>query len=133
MRHVLLLAACLLTASCADRGDSGVPQRSFEPSPDGSASETTAPLRHPLKTWMRANAAPAMTAGDAKALSRAFQRIESFSPPGYPDWPSLARAGAAAARDGNLERCRAACKTCHDAHAGRYRRELRSASLPSAS
>lgn len=70
---------------------------------------------------MKANLQSAMANGDAAALAAGFERLSSQTPEGYDDWELLAARGVAAARAGDLEGCRVACKQCHDRHRARYR------------
>jgi hypothetical protein len=78
---------------------------------------------------MKGNASPSLASGELGALERAFTRIAAVGPPEYQDWPALAREGAMAARQGALEDCRRACKSCHEAYRDRYRTEYRTRPL----
>lgn len=74
---------------------------------------------------MKANAAAAMNAGDFDGLDAALTRIATFAPPGYPNWASIARDGADAARAQSLDAVKAACRGCHKQYRDRYRTEIR--------
>ena len=74
---------------------------------------------------MKANATPAMANRDAAALERAFAKIATLAPQGYADWQSIAGQGVSAARAADLDGCRTACRACHEAHRGRYKKEQR--------
>jgi hypothetical protein len=87
---------------------------------------SVAPVRYPMRDWMKANATPAMAAGDAPALSRVFARIETLALPAFLEWKTLARAGLRSAEGGELEECRVVCKRCHDS----YRAQMRERPLP---
>jgi hypothetical protein len=78
---------------------------------------------------MKATVQPAMAAADFDALAAGFDRIAAFAPDGYEDWAALAARGATAARGGDLDACRAACKQCHERHRDRYRTHDRSRAL----
>jgi hypothetical protein len=75
---------------------------------------------------MKANTAPAMSAQDFGALATALDRIATFAPPGYPNWPSISKDGAAAARAQNLDAVKASCRGCHNQYKDKYKKELRS-------
>jgi hypothetical protein len=74
---------------------------------------------------MKANAAAAINARDFGRLDSALDRTADFAPPGYPNWASIAKDGASAARIQDLEAVRAACRGCHTQYRDRYKRELR--------
>jgi hypothetical protein len=71
-----------------------------------------------------------MNARDFVALVPALDRVAAFSPPGYPNWGSIARDGASAARVENLDAVKASCRGCHNQYRDRYKREMRDQKLP---
>jgi cytochrome c556 len=79
---------------------------------------------------MRGNTAPAILSGDFDDLTAALDRLAGMAPSGYPNWASIARDGANAARAQSIEAVRAACRSCHAQYRDRYRHELRSRPLP---
>ena len=83
----------------------------------------------PLQSWMKANAMSALTASDFARMEVAFDRIAELGPPEYTDWRADAKAGRDAARAGDLEGCRNACKSCHDAYRAPYRQTRRTRPL----
>jgi len=85
---------------------------------------------YPLRAWMRANVAPAMSSEDTEALASAFDRIATFAPPGYPNWVSISKDGAAAARALSIVGVKGACRGCHEQYKARYKSELRTRALP---
>lgn len=97
----------------------------------GAAMETRArgSSTFPLQAWMKANVQPAMTNGDANGLAVGLDRLSAFGPEDYGDWKTIAARGAAAARSGDLDACRAACQQCHDRHRARYRARDRGRAL----
>ena len=84
----------------------------------------------PLQSGMKGNSARAMKAGDHAQLEKAFRRIDQMAPPGYTDWSTIARDGLKAAESSDLDGCRRACKSCHDAYKAKYRGERRGAAIP---
>jgi hypothetical protein len=78
----------------------------------------------PLRTWMKRVVAPALDNRDAAALGSAFDELATLAPPGYPNWASIARDGADAARVQHVEAVRGACRGCHSQYRERYKREL---------
>jgi len=79
---------------------------------------------------MKANAAPALNARDFGALAAALDTVVRFSVPNYPNWGSIARDGASAARIENLDAVKAACRGCHTQYRERYKNEMRDRTLP---
>jgi hypothetical protein len=74
---------------------------------------------------MKDNTTAASTAGDLPALATALDAIVGMAPPGYPNWVSISKDGAAAARAGNLEATKAACTGCHKQYRAKYKAEHR--------
>jgi hypothetical protein len=66
-----------------------------------------------------------MTANDLPALGAALDKIVTFAPPGYPNWASIAKDGAAAAKSGDMTAAKAACRSCHEQYKGKYKAEIR--------
>jgi hypothetical protein len=84
----------------------------------------------PLQAWMKTNTAPAMAAGDLPALATAFDQIAKFAPAGYANWASIAKDGARAGREAQLDAVKAACRGCHDQYKTKYKTEIRTRALP---
>lgn len=81
----------------------------------------------PLQAWMKANMAHQAMQSDLGAMEHGFATLSITPISGYSDWISIARAGAAAAHEGDLDAAKRACKQCHEAYRDRYRAERRSA------
>jgi cytochrome c556 len=79
---------------------------------------------------MKANATPAITTQDYDALADVLDKTVAFAPPGYVNWASIARDGAAAARAQSLDAVKASCRSCHTQFRGRYKAEMRARPLP---
>jgi len=79
----------------------------------------------PLQAWMKSNANTAVASGDGPTIAKSLEDTVRFAPPGYPNWASISNDGAKAARSGNIEAAKAACRTCHDQYKERYKKELR--------
>jgi len=79
----------------------------------------------PLQAWMKSNSNTAVASGDGPTIAKSFEDTVRFAPPGYPNWASISNDGAKAARSGNIEAAKAACRTCHDQYKERYKKELR--------
>jgi hypothetical protein len=77
-----------------------------------------------LRTWMKAHSTPAMNDHDFDALATVLDKIAKLAPPGYPNWASISRDGASAARALDLEAVRASCRSCHRQYKDRYKKEL---------
>jgi hypothetical protein len=74
---------------------------------------------------MKANTSAAMSTEDYGALATALDKVVGFAPPGYTNWASIARDGAAAARAQTLDGVKASCRSCHNQYKARYKKELR--------
>jgi hypothetical protein len=48
-----------------------------------------------------------------------------YAPAGYTNWVSISKDAATAARAGNINAAKAACRTCHDQYKKRYQSEIR--------
>lgn len=83
----------------------------------------------PLQGWMKKVANPPMLEKDAPAVADAFDKMVPLAPAGYPHWVSIAKDGAKAARAGDIDAARAACRGCHDQYKKKYRAELRARSI----
>lgn len=79
----------------------------------------------PLQNWMKATLQTYQKANNYDKLARSFDDLAKHAPASYERWADLASEGAAAARKQDVAAVRAACKTCHDEHRARYRRERR--------
>ena len=121
MKHTAMALAIVagLAAACSDE----------DARPQPPAQAIQADVGSPLRAWMRSNAQRPLVDGNLAAVTVAFERIETFAPPGYEGWAADATRGAAAARKGDQEALRAACKQCHDDFRERYRGEYRSRAL----
>src|SRR6185437_13915087 len=100
--------------------------------PAGSSASKAAPACGdkplppcPLYAWMKANTSPAMAAEDTALLAGALDRIVTFAPPGYKNWASIAKDGAAAARAQSIDGVKASCRSCHNQYKDKYKREMR--------
>jgi len=94
---------------------------------NGAGECGTKPLPDcPLQGWMKTNANPPVMAGDTAALAPVLEKIVAFAPgAGYPNWASIAKDGAAAAKSGDLTAAKASCRTCHDQYKQKYKNEIR--------
>lgn len=81
----------------------------------------------PLQAWMKENTNEAMAKADLPALAIALDKTVTLAPPGggYPNWVSISKDGAAAARSGDKEAAKASCRTCHDQYKKKYQTEMR--------
>jgi hypothetical protein len=74
---------------------------------------------------MKANTSAAMSAQDFDALAVALDKVAGFAPPGYGNWASISRDGAAAARGQSLDGVKASCRGCHNQYKDKYKKEMR--------
>jgi hypothetical protein len=76
---------------------------------------------------MKSNTSAAMSAQDFEALQAALAKVVTLAPPGggYPNWVSISKDGADAARVQNLDAVKAACRGCHNQYKAKYKQEMR--------
>jgi hypothetical protein len=79
----------------------------------------------PLYAWMKANTSAAMSAQDYDALATALDKTAKFAPPGFTNWVSISKDGAAAARAQSLDGVKGACRGCHNQYKDKYKKEMR--------
>jgi hypothetical protein len=91
----------------------------------GSAGQADCPTQH----WMKATLQAHLRNKDYKRLEAALHELAARQPAGYDGWSSLAEQAADAARSGQHQAVRQACKQCHDDHRARFRREDRGMQL----
>jgi hypothetical protein len=100
------------TATAAASG--AIPECGIKPLPDC-----------PLQAWMKSNANPPVMTSNLPGLATALEKIVALAPPGYPNWASIAKDGAAAAKSGDLTAAKASCRSCHDQYKLKYKTEIR--------
>jgi hypothetical protein len=83
----------------------------------------------PLQNWMKSTLQPYQRENNYARLERAFEDLAQHAPDDYEHWADLASSGAEAARNKDAAGVRTACKSCHDQHRSRYRRERRAEQL----
>ena len=114
---------------------SPTPTPSLTPTPSPSSSAAADAGSFPLQVWMKQNMTPRMNAKDWQGMAESLERAAQLAPPnhataGYPNWVSIAKDGANAARAADLEAVKAACRGCHEQYKNKYRAEMRSRPIP---
>ena len=85
----------------------------------------------PLQAWMRANIAAPLAANNSAALAVALEKTAKLSPDAsWGSWSTIAAAGAAAAKKGDIAGARASCKACHGAWREKYKQQYRLRPVP---
>ncbi len=80
----------------------------------------------PMQAWMKANTSAAMSSKDFAALEVALKKTATLAPgAGYPNWISISKDGAEAARTQDIGALKASCRGCHDQYKSKYKAELR--------
>ena len=84
----------------------------------------------PLQGWMEKNMDAAVEKADAKALAAAFEKSAGFAPDpswneGETSWSKIAKAGADAAKSGDIKAAKKECKSCHKAWRDKYKKQFR--------
>jgi hypothetical protein len=85
----------------------------------------------PLQLWMKQNASTMLGFGEITTLAEVFDEIAGLAPPqlgpayDFPNWESISKDGASAARIGNLTAAKASCRGCHSQYLRRYHAAFR--------
>lgn len=79
----------------------------------------------PLQVWMRKNVATAVTSNDTQALAKAMDKLATFSPDPASPWADIAKKSAEAARRGDMDEARKACRVCHTTLKPEWRQKYR--------
>jgi hypothetical protein len=79
----------------------------------------------PMQGWMKGVMAGASSSGDAAKLGSALAYVASRPPPGFGNWVSIANAGVAKAKAGDIDGAKTSCKQCHDAYKETYKTTMR--------
>jgi hypothetical protein len=142
---LLLALAALALPGCEDKppAPSASPAPPPTPTPTPTATSAPTPANHtpgpaktydcgardqkpcPMQGWMKRVMAPASSGGDTADLAKALTYVAEHAPPGFTDWTSIAKAGAAKAKEGDGDGAKAACKQCHDAYKDQYKTTMR--------
>jgi hypothetical protein len=96
-----------------------------------AAGAATAGDLTPLGKWMKPNMGAPLAGQDFPTLQKSLELVSATTPPGdYPQWASIAKAGAAAAAKQDLAGVKAACKQCHDPYKAKYKKEFPTRAFP---
>lgn len=79
----------------------------------------------PMQRWMKSVMANASSSEDGEQLAKALGYVASHAPPGYGDWTTIANAGVAKAKAGDVDGAKVSCKKCHDAYKENYQATMR--------
>jgi hypothetical protein len=85
-----------------------------------------------LGKWMKPNMGAPLAGQDFATLQTSLSLVASKPPPGtaYPNWSSMASAGAAAAGKQDVAGVKASCKQCHDAYKESYKKDFATRPFP---
>lgn len=78
----------------------------------------------PTQASMKANMNPSVAASDFPALATALDKVASMAPAGYPNWASIAKDGAKAARAQDMTATKASCRTCHEQYKEKFKKDV---------
>lgn len=112
----LALLSALAFAPACSKDDEGPPNATCgkKPLPDC-----------PLQKWMKENMKPAFDQKDTARLAQTFDQVAAHAPAGFTGWDTIAKKGADAARQGDIQTVKDQCKACHDDLRSRFRKEIR--------
>lgn len=85
----------------------------------------------PMQKWMRSYVGTPMQAKDLAGVAAGLEKAADLVKDGaFPEWAALSKAGANAARQGDLGATKASCKDCHDKYKDSYKAKLRTKAVP---
>jgi hypothetical protein len=131
VHHVLPLAVLLGAAAlggCSNNEAQAKPATKASPTVVKDCGKKGQP-DCPLQAWMKGTLRSHFNSGNTERLAVAYDELAAHAPDGFSGWAESAAAGAEAARGGDMVAAKAACKSCHDQHRGRYRKEMRGLEL----
>ena len=67
----------------------------------------------------------ASSSGDKDKLASAFAYVAGHPVPGFGNWVSIAKAGEAKAKAGDIDAAKKTCEQCHTAYKAKYKAEMR--------
>lgn len=79
----------------------------------------------PMQGWMKEVMDEALSSGDGARLASALAYAAGKPPPGMGQWTSIASAGAAKAKVGDISAAKMRCKQCHELYRAKYRATMR--------
>jgi hypothetical protein len=79
----------------------------------------------PTQKWMKDNMKPPYDKKDGPGVAKALDEVAAHPPSGFTGWDTIAKKGADAARAGNFDEVKAACKQCHEELRSRFKKEIR--------
>ncbi len=85
-----------------------------------------------LGKWMKPNIGTPLAGQDFPTLQTNLNLVASKPPPGaaYPNWATIAKAGATAAGKQDLAGVKASCKQCHEAYKDSYKKDFADRPFP---
>ena len=116
----LIASACGSTARSADEA----PVATTPPAAAASCGGKSQP-DCPLQGWMKSTLQSYQKEKDYPRLASSLEKLAAHAPKGYGNWKELALAGAAAAQQHDDSAVSKNCKSCHNEHRARFRKERR--------
>ena len=126
----LFSLAGLAFAACSEA--SGAPNAAPESTAKAAVSTACGSKGQPdcpLQGWMKATVQQYLNAGDKERLAESLGELAKHAPQGYEGWEAAAKAGAEAAKAGDIAGVRSQCQGCHQKNRARFRTEMRNKKL----
>jgi hypothetical protein len=124
-RYLWLLVLC----SCEQQLRVQESSTSAPPSAAVAACGGKAQPDCPLQGWMKSTMQPYQHDKELGRLALAFDKLAQNAPAGYASWKEIANAGASAARNRDETAISKTCKSCHNEHRSKFRKERRNVPL----
>ena len=122
--------ACQSTARSADEAtSSSAPTQTAQPATAASACGAKSQPDCPLQGWMKSTLQVYLREKNYTRLASSLQELAANAPDGYANWKELALAAAAAAAEQDETAVSKNCKSCHNEHRSRFRKERRAVPL----
>ena len=123
------LSACESTAqssnSAADKPTQAAAQLAAAAANCGGKTQPDCPLQG----WMKSTLQPYQREKNFARLATELEKLAEHAPEGYANWKETALAGVAAAQQKDDTAVSKNCKSCHNEHRTRYRKERRAEPL----
>lgn len=128
----LMLALCACQNTVQSSNSDSDKQSGAPPPPSASAAAACGGKTQPdcpLQGWMKSTLQTYQREKDFGRLTSSLEKLAANAPEGYANWKETALAGALAAQQKDETAISKNCKSCHNEHRTRFRKERRTVPL----
>jgi hypothetical protein len=123
------LSACQSTAQSSSNVSDKQTETSSPPSAAAASCGGKTQPDCPLQGWMKSTLQPYQREKNFGRLATELKKLAEHAPEGYANWKETALAGVAAAEAKDDTAVSKNCKSCHNEHRTRFRKERRAEPL----